>query len=93
VNVSLFNGATNVGSRFYQAFPDPAFLGGFAGIQSTEAFDRVQLSFNPNAESFAVDNIRFANVSTVTPEPATLGLVLTGLVGIVAFRRRRANAR
>jgi len=28
-------------------------------------------------------------VTTVTPEPATLALVLTGLIGIASVRRRR----
>jgi len=86
--ITLFNGATNVGSLSYNAIPDPAFSGGFAGIQSTLAFNRVQLTFNPTAAGFVVDNIQFAAV-TATPEPATLALVFTGLVGLGLLRRRR----
>jgi len=93
VIVSLFNDATAVGSLSYNGVPDPIFAGGFAGIQSTLEFNRVQLRFNPGPAAFAVDNIRFANVTTVTPEPATLALVLTGLFGITSFRRRRLQSR
>jgi len=86
--ITLFNNATNVGALSYNGIPDPIFAGGFAGIQSTLAFNRVQLTFSPIAPAWAVDNIRFAAVSAV-PEPATLGLVFTGLVGIGLLRRRR----
>jgi len=86
--ITLFNNATNVGALSFNGVPDPLFTGGFAGIQSTLAFNRVQVTFNPIAPNWAVDNIRFANVSSV-PEPATLGLVFTGLVGIGLLRRRR----
>ena len=89
--ITLFNGATNVGALSYNAVPDPNFVGGFAGIQSTVAFDRVQLTFN-SGQQFALDNIQFANVTTVTPEPATLALVLTGLIGIASVRRRRFHS-
>jgi len=40
------------------------------------------------AAGFVVDNIQFAAV-TATPEPATLALVFTGLVGLGVLRRRR----
>jgi hypothetical protein len=92
VNITLFNGATNVGSLFYVGNPDPTFVGGFAGIQSSVAFNQAQLTFNPAATAFAIDNIRFADVTTVTPEPATLTLLLTGVIGIAAFRRRRLRS-
>jgi len=92
VMVSLFNNATAVGTLFYNGVPDPIFAGGFAGIQSTLEFNRVQLRFNPGTAAFAVDNIRFASSTTVTPEPATLALLLTGLVGIALFRRRRLRS-
>ena len=66
-SITLFNNATNVGTLSYNGVPDPIFAGGFAGIQSTLAFNRVQLTFNPAAPAFAVDNIRFANVTTRRP--------------------------
>lgn len=93
VIVSLFNNATPVGALLYGAVPDPLFAGGFAGIQSTLEFNRVQLSFNPGVAAFAVDNIRFSTTTpTVIPEPSTLALVLSGLGVIVALRRRRPRS-
>ena len=85
--ISLFNGATPVGSLSYAGTPDPTFSGGFAGIQSTLLFDHVQLTFNSAAApAFALDNVRTFN-STV-PEPGTMFLVATG-IGVLFRRRRR----
>lgn len=83
--ISLFNGATLVGSGSYDGAPDPTFIGGFAGIQSTVPFDRVQLTFDTsNSVAFALDNIRTNSV----PEPSLLLLFATGVGAI--YRRRRA---
>ncbi|MEP6602244.1 MAG: PEP-CTERM sorting domain-containing protein [Nitrospirota bacterium] len=76
--ISVFNGATALGSLSYNGVPDPTFTGGFAGIQSTIPFDRVALTFNSTAApAFALDNIRLASV----PEPSTMLLVLVGVIG------------
>lgn len=80
--ITLFNGLTNVGTLSYDAVPDIHFAGGFAGIFSTVAFDRVELTFNSAAApNFAVDNIRTA---TTVPEPSTMLLLVTGMAGIAA---------
>lgn len=60
--INLFNGTTNVGTLSYTGVPDPTFAGGFAGIQSTVPFNRVEISFNSAAApAFALDNIRLAS--------------------------------
>jgi len=91
--ISLFSGATNVGSLSYSGVPDPAFTGGFAGIQSTIPFNIVQITFNSvAAPAFALDNIRTANNGPTVPEPSTMLLVGTGIVffGFTFYRRHRA---
>jgi hypothetical protein len=90
--IVLFDGATPVGSQLYSGAPDPVFTGGFAGIQSTVPFNRVQLAFNNvAAPAFAVDNVRTFNSSAV-PEPATLTLLGSGIAA-AAWRRRRRHGR
>jgi PEP-CTERM motif len=85
VTISLFDGATLVGSMNYAGAPDPIFTGGFAGIQSTIAFNNVQVVFNStNAPAFALDNIRTA---AAVPEPGTWLLLGTGLAAVAARRR------
>ena len=92
--ISLFNGAVPVGSMSFNGAPDPVFTGGFAGIQSTLPFDRIQLTFNAaTAPAFAIDNVRtgLADVTSV-PEPATLLLLGTGLLVAARFRTRRGKS-
>jgi hypothetical protein len=63
--ISLFNGVTPVGSLSYTAMPDPLFRGGFAGIQSTLAFNRVEVTFNSvSATAFALDSSKGPAVPT-----------------------------
>jgi hypothetical protein len=88
--INLFLGATNQGSLSYTGVIDPVFAGGFAGIQSTLPFDRVQLTFNSvAAPAFAVDNIRFANIVSSIPEPSTWLLTLAGVA--LVLRKRSAG--
>jgi len=85
--ISVFSGATLLGSLSYAGLPDPQFTGGFAGIQSTIPFDRVEVVFNSSAAgAFALDNI----VSNI-PEPSTMFLVLTSGIAGLLWRRRRAR--
>lgn len=92
--VTLFSGLTNLGTLSYNGVADPSFTGGFAGIQSTVRFDRVQLTFNTAAaNAWAVDNIRFADTTSTVPEPNTLVLMVTGLAGLAFVRSRRGASR
>lgn len=86
--ITLFNGVTNVGTLSFNGVVDPIFTGGFAGVFSTVAFDRVQLTFNSvAAPAFALDNIRIS--TNPVPEPATILLLSSGLVAVGENLRRR----
>jgi hypothetical protein len=82
--INIFMGTSNLGTLSYTGVPDPTFTGGFAGIQSTIPFNRVELTFNSTAApAFAVDNVRFA----IIPEPSTILLTVVALA--LGIRRRR----
>ena len=84
--ISLFNGAIPVGSLSFGGAPDPAFTGGFAGIQSTQPFNIAQITFNSTAApAFALDDIR---TIAAVPEPGSLVLVGAGILAVVRHRRR-----
>src|SRR5437667_1788955 len=88
--ISLFSGATPVGSLSYDGVPDPTFSGGFAGIESTIPFNSVRDTFNSvAAPAFALDNIRTATPTTTVPEPSTMLLIGAGIMVLVFFRRTR----
>lgn len=85
--MSLFNGATPVGSLSFAGTPDPGFSGGFAGIQSTLPFNRVQVTFESTmAPAFALDNIRTSAVAV--PEPGSMLLLAIGLCALCSPRHR-----
>jgi len=57
LTITLFDGVTDVGSLTYGGSPDPTFTGGFAGIQSSIAFNSAEITFD-HGIAFAVDNIQ-----------------------------------
>ena len=86
--ISLFSGATPLGTLSYNGVPDPTFTGGFAGIQSTITFDRVAVTFNSvAAPAFALDNVLIATA----PEPSMLPLLLGSIIGGFVYCRRRTR--
>ena len=87
-SVTVLNGTTSLGNLLYAAPQDPGFAGGFAGIRSVSAFDRVQLSFNSvDATAFAVDNLVY---TSVVPEPSSFLLTACG-IGALWFGYRRST--
>lgn len=83
--VSAFSGTTLVGALTFSGTADPVFTGGFAGMQSTTAFNRLELTFNSSeASAFAVDNITFASA---VPEPSSLLLAVLGFGAVAVMLR------
>lgn len=86
--ISLFSNSTLVGSLSYAGVADPTFTGGFAGIASTLAFNRVAITFNSAAApAFAADNFVFSSV----PEPSTVLLTAVGAIFLL-YRVRRVSS-
>ena len=88
--LSLFDGATPVGSLSFNAMPDLVVPGGFAGIRSTIPFNRVEVTFNSvSAAAFALDNIRRGPTVAAVPEPTTFVLLGTGTLSMMIRARAR----
>jgi hypothetical protein len=91
-NISVFNGTTPLGSLPYTGMSDPSLTGGFAGIESTIAFDRVQLTFlSGETQGFALDNLQFSGRFSSVPELSTVWLLLIGfaVLGVSRIVPRR----
>jgi hypothetical protein len=87
---SLYNGTTLVGSQSFTATPDLVVPGGFAGVQSTLPFNRVEATFNSAASlAFALDNIRRGPTVAAVPEPTSAVLLFMGLLAILRTGTRR----
>ena len=82
-SITLFDGATNLGTLSYTGTPDPSFTGGFAGIQSDTPFTSANVTFDSaNAPAFAFDYVRF---ETSVPEPGSLAILGVGGVGLLGY--------
>ena len=72
---------------------DPAQIGlaGFAGLQESTPIVEMDVSYHPYSDtsrtlSFSIDNLEFQGGSV--PEPSTMPLMITGVLGIAISRRR-----
>jgi len=89
--LSILNGNSVLLSISYSASPDPTFAGGFAGLESTDPFDKVAISFNSSSvPAFAIDNILFA--AEVVPEPRMTWILLITSVFFIALTRHRRRS-
>ena len=59
------------------------------GFDNTIAFDQINIQSGGVNNAFALDNLQTGVVAT--PEPASMTLVATGLIGMFGFARRRRN--
>ena len=88
VNFNLFLSNALVGtSSSLTVSGTPTFLAsGYAG-----AVDRVEVYSNRN-DFYVMDDVTIGAAVVATPEPASLGLMATGLVGLFGVARRRRAA-
>lgn len=86
INVGSLTGADlpSTGSNGNQTAAGTAYI----NISSTQSFQSIVLTSTVNA--FELDDLAFGTRQPV-PEPVSMALLGSGLVGIAAFRRRRAK--
>jgi hypothetical protein len=63
----------------------------FIGWQDAGGIDRVVLTRNSYNVSTNVDDIQFGSTVVSTPEPASMVLLATGLLGVFGVARRKRN--
>ena len=86
VTVELFDALdASLGSLSFVGFPDPGFIGGFAGVASSIPFLRAEVSFNAAPSRFAFDNLQLAPI----PEPSGVLLFSVGMLVVGAALRRQ----
>jgi hypothetical protein len=65
---------------------DPSFFYGFDGI----LFDEIRFDAPGTNGTILLDNIQFRAAAVAVPEPATLTMLVVGLIGLGLMRRRHA---
>jgi hypothetical protein len=72
--------------------PAPIGLAGFAGLQESTAIVELDVSYHPYSDTtrtlnFSIDNLEFQG--SPVPEPSTIALIISGVLGIAIGRRYR----
>jgi hypothetical protein len=87
VQISFFS-PTNVSlGVFLVAAPVGGTFFGF--ISDTDAVGRINLASQASMPGELIDNLRFGAATNAVPEPASLALLGTGLLGVIVRRYRK----
>jgi hypothetical protein len=79
--------SSNADNGILASYPDATFQRDFTGTPGTGSFRLTDLTGAPVA--FSIDPFFFSVDLAAVPEPATLTLLGTSLLGLVALRARR----
>ncbi len=90
--VSTFTALLN--NTVVYSFADNVDLSGrttptWYGFDSSIAFDQINIVSGGSNTAFVLDNLEVGKAAVVTPEPASLVLLATGLFGVAGVVRRR----
>lgn len=92
VQIDVFLGALLVDSATFLSggtLPGGNVPTVFGGLEVAGGFDRVEFRSLTGNLAFQIDDFRFEAAGARVPEPATLTLLVLGLAGLAASRRRR----
>ena len=79
--------SSNADNGILASYPDATFQRDFTGTEGTGSFQLTNLTGAPVA--FSIDPFFFSVDLAAVPEPATLTLLGTSLLGLAALPRRR----
>ena len=90
LTIFAYRGTSLVGSEFFRT-SGAGHGGSFAGVEFASGFDRIILdTTSVENGALVIDDFRFEGSPSPTPEPATVILFATGLVGACLRRRLRS---
>jgi hypothetical protein len=90
LTIFAYRGTSLVGSEFFRT-SGAGYGGSFAGVEFASGFDRIVLDTTSVTNgALLIDDFRFEGTPAPTPEPATVVLFATGLVGVCLRRRLRS---
>lgn len=88
VTAQYFNGGTLLGT--IDLFPNGSAGALLFAAQSSSDITSVVIT-DLTSDDFAIAQLRAGNVPTTTPEPGTMVLLGTGILGVLGVRRRKMN--